>query len=30
VLEGIVRQAKARGVAEIGPEFLAQLNKERG
>lgn len=29
VLEGIVRQAKARGVAEIGPEFLAQLNKER-
>lgn len=30
VLEGIVRQAKARDVAEIGPEFLAQLNKERG
>jgi flavin reductase (DIM6/NTAB) family NADH-FMN oxidoreductase RutF len=29
VLEGIVRQAKARGVAEIGPEFLDQLNKER-
>jgi flavin reductase (DIM6/NTAB) family NADH-FMN oxidoreductase RutF len=29
VLEGIVRQAKARGVAEIGPEFLEVLNKER-
>jgi flavin reductase (DIM6/NTAB) family NADH-FMN oxidoreductase RutF len=29
VLEGIVRQARARGVAEIGPEFLEQLNKER-
>lgn len=29
VLEGIVRQAKARGVAEIGPEFLDLLNKER-
>lgn len=29
VLEGIVRQAKARGVLEIGPEFLAILNKER-
>lgn len=30
VLEGIVRQAKARGVAEVTPEFLAALNKERG
>jgi flavin reductase (DIM6/NTAB) family NADH-FMN oxidoreductase RutF len=30
VLEGIVRQAKARGVAEVTPEFLAVLNKERG
>jgi flavin reductase (DIM6/NTAB) family NADH-FMN oxidoreductase RutF len=29
VLEGIVRQAKARGVAEVTPEFLVQLNKER-
>jgi flavin reductase (DIM6/NTAB) family NADH-FMN oxidoreductase RutF len=29
VLEGIVRQAKSRGVAEIGPEFLELLNKER-
>jgi flavin reductase (DIM6/NTAB) family NADH-FMN oxidoreductase RutF len=29
VLEGIVRQAKARGVSEIGPEFLEVLNKER-
>ncbi len=29
VLEGIVRQAKNRGVAEIGPEFLEVLNKER-
>ncbi|MBL8201565.1 MAG: hypothetical protein JNK40_11375 [Chromatiales bacterium] len=29
VLEGIVWQAKKRGVAEIGPEFLEQLNKER-
>jgi len=29
VLEGIVRQARARGVAEISPEFLAILNKER-
>jgi flavin reductase (DIM6/NTAB) family NADH-FMN oxidoreductase RutF len=29
VLEGIVRQAKARGVSEIGPEFLDVLNKER-
>ena len=30
VLEGIVRQAKARGVAEVDPAFLVQLNKERG
>lgn len=30
VLEGIVRQAKARGVAEVTPEFLAALNRERG
>jgi hypothetical protein len=30
VLEGIVRQAKARGVAKVTPEFLAALNKERG
>lgn len=30
VLEGIVRQAKARGVTEIGPDFLEALNKERG
>lgn len=30
VLEGIVRQAKARGVALVTPEFLAALNKERG
>jgi flavin reductase (DIM6/NTAB) family NADH-FMN oxidoreductase RutF len=30
VLEGIVRQAKARGVAQVTPEFLALLNKERG
>lgn len=30
VLEGIVRQARARGVAEVGPEFLAALNAERG
>jgi flavin reductase (DIM6/NTAB) family NADH-FMN oxidoreductase RutF len=30
VLQGIVRQAKARGVVEITPEFLAALNKERG
>lgn len=30
VLEGIVRQAKKRGVAEVDPEFLALLNKERG
>jgi flavin reductase (DIM6/NTAB) family NADH-FMN oxidoreductase RutF len=30
VLEGIVRQAKARGVAEVTPEFLAVLNRERG
>ncbi|MDH5316036.1 MAG: hypothetical protein OEW44_06110, partial [Gemmatimonadota bacterium] len=29
VLEGIVRQAKSRGVTEIGPEFLELLNKER-
>jgi len=29
VLEGIVRQAKTRGVAEISPEFLEMLNKER-
>lgn len=29
VLEGIVRQARARGVTEISPEFLEQLNKER-
>lgn len=30
VLEGIVRQARARGVAEVSPEFLVVLNKERG
>jgi flavin reductase (DIM6/NTAB) family NADH-FMN oxidoreductase RutF len=30
VLEGIVWQAKSRGVTEIGPEFLVALNKERG
>jgi flavin reductase (DIM6/NTAB) family NADH-FMN oxidoreductase RutF len=30
VLEGIVRQAKARGVAEVDPDFLVVLNKERG
>jgi flavin reductase (DIM6/NTAB) family NADH-FMN oxidoreductase RutF len=30
VLAGIVRQAKARGVAEIDADFLAALNKERG
>jgi hypothetical protein len=30
VLEGIVRQAKARGVDEVTPEFLAVLNRERG
>lgn len=30
VLEGIVRQAKARGVAEVDPAFLVLLNKERG
>jgi len=30
VLEGIVRQARARGVTEVTPEFLALLNKERG
>jgi len=29
VLEGIVRQAKKRGVAEVTPEFLAALNAER-
>jgi flavin reductase (DIM6/NTAB) family NADH-FMN oxidoreductase RutF len=29
VLEGIVRQARVRGVAEVGPEFLEVLNKER-
>ncbi|MEQ1800913.1 MAG: hypothetical protein ABL989_03255 [Gammaproteobacteria bacterium] len=29
VLEGIVRQARARGVTEISPEFLELLNKER-
>ncbi len=30
VLEGIVWQAKARGVTEIDPEFLAALNKKSG
>lgn len=30
VLEGIVRQARQRGVAEVTPEFLAALNRERG
>lgn len=30
VLEGIVRQARARGIAEVTPEFLAALNRERG
>ena len=30
VLEGIVWQAKARGVTEIDPEFLASLNKKSG
>jgi flavin reductase (DIM6/NTAB) family NADH-FMN oxidoreductase RutF len=30
VLEGIVRQAKARGVALVTAEFLIALNKERG
>ncbi len=30
VLEGIVRQAQARGVAEVDPDFLAVLNKELG
>lgn len=30
VLEGIVRQARARGVAVVDPDFLAALNKERG
>jgi flavin reductase (DIM6/NTAB) family NADH-FMN oxidoreductase RutF len=28
VLEGIVRQAKARGVAEVTPEFLATLKRD--
>jgi hypothetical protein len=30
VLEGIVWQAKARGVTEIDPEFLESLNKKSG
>jgi len=30
VLEGIVWQAKARGVTEVNPEFLASLNKKSG
>ncbi len=30
VLEGIVKQAKARGVIEVNPEFLAALNKKSG
>ena len=30
VLEGIVKQAKARGVTEVTPEFLAALNKKSG
>jgi len=30
VLEGIVKQAKARGVTEVNPEFLAALNKKSG
>ena len=30
VLEGIVRQARARGVTEVDPAFLVLLNKERG
>ena len=30
VLEGIVWQAKARGVTEVNPEFLAVLNKKSG
>jgi len=29
-LEGIVRQAMARGVTEVDPNFLAVLNRERG
>jgi flavin reductase (DIM6/NTAB) family NADH-FMN oxidoreductase RutF len=29
VLDGIVRQARARGVSEVTPEFLALLDKER-
>ena len=28
VLEGIVKQAKARGVTEVNPEFLAALNRK--
>ena len=30
VLEGIVWQAKKRGVTEVNPEFLASLNKKSG
>jgi flavin reductase (DIM6/NTAB) family NADH-FMN oxidoreductase RutF len=30
VLEGIVRQARKRGVAEVDAQFLALLNQERG
>ena len=30
VLEGIVWQAKSRGVTEVNPEFLASLNKKSG
>jgi len=29
VLQGIVRQAKARGVTEVDADFVLALNKER-